>query len=89
MRQNTKHICYGIIYGMGSKTLAEQLEIEENEAVLFMDTFRNTYPGIKKFIKETIDSCRKKGYIETVSGRKRYLPHINETNTTKRGNVFH
>ncbi|XP_018568952.2 DNA polymerase theta [Anoplophora glabripennis] len=84
MRQNTKHICYGIIYGMGSKTLAEQLEIDESEAILFMDSFRNTYPGIKKFIKETIDSCRDKGYIETISGRRRYLPHINEANTTKR-----
>lgn len=72
---------------MGGKTLAEQLEIDENEAVLFMDTFRNTYPGIKKFIKETIDSCMNKGYIETIFGRRRYLPRINETNTTKQSNL--
>ncbi|KAJ8948378.1 hypothetical protein NQ314_008417 [Rhamnusium bicolor] len=70
IRQNAKHLCYGIIYGMGSKTLADQLLISEEDAVVFMDTFRNTYPGIKKFAKETIDSCRIKGYVETISGRR-------------------
>ncbi|KAG5899170.1 hypothetical protein JTB14_029004 [Gonioctena quinquepunctata] len=85
MRQSTKNLCYGIIYGMGSKTLADQLDLDESEAIEFMETFKNTYPGIKKFIKEAIEKCQKFGYVETITGRKRYLPSINDTSFIKRG----
>ena len=45
-RQWAKQVCYGIIYGMGAKALGEQLEVEEEHAAIFMDLFKNAYPGI-------------------------------------------
>lgn len=70
---------------MGSKTLAEQLSIDENDAVNFMDSFKNTYPGIKTFIVDSVQACQRDGYVETLMGRKRYLPHINDTNGGLKG----
>uniref|UniRef100_A0A6P7GLT1 DNA polymerase theta n=1 Tax=Diabrotica virgifera virgifera TaxID=50390 RepID=A0A6P7GLT1_DIAVI len=86
-RQHAKHICYGIIYGMGNRTLAEQLNMDEDDAAEFMETFRNTYPGIKTFIHNTIENCKATGYVETINGRRRFLPNINESNSTKRGHA--
>ncbi|XP_066246026.1 DNA polymerase theta-like [Euwallacea similis] len=77
MRQNVKQICYGIIYGMRAKTLAEQMEITTEDATEFMETFHNKYSGMKEFILKTVDDCKKTGYVESIAGRRRYLTHIN------------
>jgi len=45
-RQWAKQVCYGIIYGMGTKALGEQLEVEEEQAAVFMDSFKSAFPGI-------------------------------------------
>lgn len=82
MRQNAKHICYGIIYGMGKKALAEQLCITEEEAETFVESFHGKYVCLRQFIQHTIDNCRKNGFIETITGRRRYLPHINNKDAT-------
>lgn len=79
-RQHAKQICYGIIYGMGAKTLSEQLEIEEEIAMEFIDSFHKKYPGIKKYIQKVIDRAKVTGYVETMTGRRRYLPNINHEN---------
>ena len=76
-RQHTKQICYGIIYGMSAKSLAEQLTVSEEEAEDFMDSFKSKYTGMSSFITSTIQECREKGYIKTLFGRKRFLPLIN------------
>lgn len=78
LRQQTKGLCYGIIYGMGNKALADQLETTEADAFIFNDRFMRTYPGIKTFINQSLASCRENGYVETLIGRRRYLPHIND-----------
>ncbi|XP_076250621.1 DNA polymerase theta isoform X2 [Rhynchophorus ferrugineus] len=83
-RAHAKQICYGIIYGMGAKTLADQLGVSEDDAFYFMETFRNTYEGIKQFTKRTIDDCKRKGYVETITGRRRYLPNINNNDSSMR-----
>ena len=70
-RQNAKQICYGMVYGIGAKALAEQLDIEEDDAAKFMETFKSKYPAMKKFINATVKSCREDGYIVTLLGRKR------------------
>lgn len=85
MRHNVKQICYGIIYGMGAKTLAEHLEVSIEDATVFMESFRNTYLGIKEFIANTITNCKKKGYVETILGRRRRLPGINDPDPTISG----
>lgn len=86
MRQNVKQISYGIIYGIGCKTLSDQLLLTEEEAKHFVDEFHNKYPGIKKYIKETINQCRINGYVETLANRRRYLPHINHENIAIKSN---
>lgn len=77
-------IVYGMIYGKGEKSLAEDLEVTEAEAKDFMDSFIGRYEGVKQFIAKTIEECREKGYCETLSGRRRYLPHIQSQNMALR-----
>lgn len=88
MRQRAKQICYGIIYGMGSKTLSEQLSVTEAEATEFMETFHSKYPGIKKYINKIVSKCRKDEYVETLSGRRRYLANINHKSTAIKRKIF-
>lgn len=79
-RQRSKQICYGILYGMGPKALAEQLDgqdILEEQAVEFMASFKSAYPDVQTYIEDIICNCRKQGYAETLTGRRRYLPDIN------------
>ncbi|KAI5637417.1 DNA polymerase family A domain-containing protein [Phthorimaea operculella] len=85
LRQKAKQLCYGILYGMGNKTLAQHLDVSEMEAAVFMDTFYRTYPKIQVFTKKVIEECRDRGYVETLMKRRRYLPDINSIIQSKRG----
>ncbi|XP_060747500.1 DNA polymerase theta isoform X2 [Tachysurus vachellii] len=80
MRQQAKQICYGIIYGMGAKSLGEQMGIDENDAACYIETFKSRYTGIQAFLRETVKSCSKNGFVKTLLGRKRFLPGIKESN---------
>lgn len=80
-RQQAKQICYGILYGIGIKSLAEQLGTGEEEASVYMENFKAKYNGVNRFIKKTIEECRLKGYVQTMSGRRRYLPAIHHKET--------
>ncbi|XP_004709845.1 DNA polymerase theta [Echinops telfairi] len=80
LRQQAKQICYGIIYGMGAKSLGEQMGIKENEAACYIDSFKSRYTGINNFMKETVKDCRRDGFVRTILGRHRYLPGINDNN---------
>ena len=84
-RQCTKHICYGIIYGIGARSLGEKLKIGEEEAGVFMDAFKNRFKGIKDFVKKTIEFARGKGYVLTLNNRRRYLSMINAKGIHMRG----
>ncbi|XP_010185149.1 PREDICTED: DNA polymerase theta-like [Mesitornis unicolor] len=79
-RQQAKQICYGIIYGIGAKSLGEQMGIDEIEAANYIDSFKSRYTGIQKFLKETVRSCRRDGFVQTILGRRRYLPAIKDPN---------
>ncbi|XP_011556029.3 DNA polymerase theta [Plutella xylostella] len=87
LRQKAKQLCYGIIYGMGNKTLGQLLDVTEMEAAVFMDTFHRTYPAIKVFINSVIEECRKNGYIQTLMKRRRYLPDINSKIVSKKSSA--
>ncbi|XP_064142893.1 DNA polymerase theta isoform X4 [Loxodonta africana] len=80
LRQQAKQICYGIIYGMGAKSLGEQMGIKENDAACYIDSFKSRYTGINHFMKETVKNCRRDGFVQTVLGRRRYLPGIKDNN---------
>ena len=83
-RQDTKQLCYGILYGIGSKALGEQMGISDNEASMFMETFRSKYPTMKRFLSKTVQGCRDVGYVTTLLGRKRFLPGIHSSNVHAR-----
>ena len=83
-RQTAKQICYGMVYGIGAKALSEQLNIAQEDAARFMDGFKSKYPTMKKFITDTLQSCRENGYIVTLLGRKRYLSGIHSQNVHAR-----
>ncbi|XP_063533002.1 DNA polymerase theta [Cydia strobilella] len=84
LRQKAKQLCYGIIYGMGNKTLSQTLDVGEMEAAVFMDSFHKTYPAIKMYTQRVMEDCRRNGYIETLMRRRRYLPDINSGVASKR-----
>ena len=83
-RQQAKSICYGMVYGIGAKALAEQLKVTEEDAVQFIDSFLSQFPTIKTYVEKTVEYCRNHGYITTYSGRRRRLPAIHSTNATAR-----
>ncbi|XP_038157565.1 DNA polymerase theta isoform X1 [Cyprinodon tularosa] len=80
LRQQAKQICYGIIYGMGAKSLGEQMGVEENDAACYIESFKARYKGINAFLKQTVKKCLKDGYVQTLMGRRRYLAGITSTN---------
>lgn len=83
-RNQTKQICYGIIYGMGNKTLAETMKIEEETAANLAEEFHATYPGLKSYGEKVVEKTREQGFIETVTCRRRYLPAIKSENSGER-----
>ncbi|XP_028750825.1 DNA polymerase theta isoform X1 [Peromyscus leucopus] len=80
LRQQAKQICYGIIYGMGAKSLGEQMGITENDAACYIDSFKSRYTGINHFMRDTVKNCRRDGFVQTILGRRRYLPGIKDNN---------
>jgi DNA polymerase-1 len=80
MRRVAKTVNFGIMYGLGSFGLAQRLGIGRSEAKEIIDNYFKKYPGIRKYIDDTIASTRKKGYAETLLGRRRYFTNIKSNN---------
>ncbi len=83
-RRAAKAINFGLIYGMSAWGLARQLGIERGEAQAYVDRYFERYPGVRAFMDDTRSSARDKGYVETVFGRRLYLPEINSRNNQRR-----
>ena len=83
-RRYAKVINFGLIYGMGSYGLARNLGIETKAAAAYIDKYFQRYPGVKTYMDETRLSAKSKGYVETVFGRRLYLPEINSPNGPRR-----
>lgn len=77
MRRRAKVINFGIIYGMGVNALRANLGTTREEAQLFQDNYFASFPTIKKYFDLVISGARKRGYTETLFGRRRYLPALN------------
>ncbi len=82
MRNMAKRVNFGIIYGMGSFSLAKDLNISPNEAQSFIDTYFLRYPQVKDFIDKTIEKCEEKGFVSTFLNRRRYIPEIHSANNS-------
>ncbi|XP_050938206.1 helicase and polymerase-containing protein TEBICHI isoform X2 [Cucumis melo] len=83
-RDQTKRLVYGILYGMGAKSLALQLECSRDEAVEKIQSFKSSFPGVASWLHEAVTFCRQKGYVETLKGRRRFLSKINSPNSKEK-----
>ena len=84
-RTKSKRANFGIIYGITVFGLAERLDISRDEAKLLIDGFFETFPRVHDYMERAKEEARQKGYVETLFGRRRYLPDINSQNATVRG----
>ncbi len=80
MRRTAKMVNFGIIYGISAFGLAQRLGIPRGDAAAIIDAYFRRFPGVKRFMEETVARARECGYVETVSGRRRFLPDINSKN---------
>lgn len=80
MRRIAKAVNFGIIYGISSYGLSENLEISTREAKQFIDTYKETYPGIESYMNSVIEKAYKEGYVTTLMNRKRYIPELQNKN---------
>jgi len=83
-RRSAKAINFGLMYGMSAFGLAKQLGISRGEAQEYVNLYFDRYPGVKKFMDDIRDQAREQGYVETVFGRRLYLPEINDRNVQRR-----
>jgi len=77
MRRIAKSLNFGIIYGMGPRAVAERAGISRDEAKLFIKNYLEEFKGVAQFIKDIKERAKSQGYVETLFGRKRFLPEIN------------
>jgi DNA polymerase-1 len=83
-RRSAKAINFGLMYGMSAFGLARQLGIARADAQKYMDLYFERYPGVKRYMEETRRQARETGYVETVFGRRLYLPEIQSRNAALR-----
>jgi len=83
-RADAKAVNFGIIYGQGAFTLAQQLNKSRSEAKELIDNYYKTFPKLNQFIANQIEFARENGYVETILGRRRYLKNINSQNAIVR-----
>ncbi|MEM9243807.1 MAG: DNA polymerase I [Pseudomonadota bacterium] len=83
-RRKAKAINFGLIYGMSAFGLAKQIHVDRNTAQSYIDTYFKRYPGIKAYMTRTQALANDKGYVETLFGRRLYLPEIKASNKMRR-----
>ena len=83
-RRSAKAINFGLMYGMSAFGLAKQLGISRGEAQEYTDLYFDRYPGVKQYMEDIRLTASEKGYVETVFGRRLYLPEINARNAQRR-----
>ncbi|MCX6133618.1 MAG: DNA polymerase I [Ignavibacteriales bacterium] len=87
MRRKAKEVNFGIMYGIGPFGLANRLEISQSEAKEIIARYFERFPKVKQYINDTIASARTSGYVETLMGRRRFMPDINSSNQNIRQNA--
>ena len=85
MRSKAKTANFGIIYGISAFGLSQRLNIPRKEAAELIDGYFNTFPGVKRYMDESIRRGRDQGFVETIMGRRRFLPDIKSNNGHVRG----
>lgn len=83
-RRSAKAINFGLIYGMSAFGLSQQIGVERKEAQRYMDLYFERYPGVLDYMERTRKQASQQGYVETLDGRRLYLPEINSKNAIRR-----
>jgi DNA polymerase-1 len=86
-RNQAKMVNYGISYGISAFGLSQRLGIPRGDAKALIDGYFAQYPGIRNYMTETVEVARQRGYVETVTGRRRYLPDLRSANQTVRASA--
>ncbi len=84
MRARAKTINFATIYGQGAHALSRQLKVEHAEAKRFIDEYFTRFSGVRAFLTAIVESARDKGYVETLFGRRRYIPELKDSNFNTR-----
>ncbi len=84
LRRSAKAINFGLIYGMSAFGLAQQLGLPRNQAQSYIDLYFSRYPGVKQYMDNIREQAKQQGYVETIFGRRLYLPDINARNAAMR-----
>ena len=80
MRSRAKAVNFGIVYGIGDFSLAKDIGISRKEARKYIDDYLERYPGVKRYMHETVEKGREYGYVTTMFDRRRYLPELKSSN---------
>lgn len=83
-RRNAKAVNFGIVYGISSFGLSQDLSISKKEAAEYIDQYFETYPGVKQFLDRTVEQAKEKGYVTTMYGRRRPIPELSSNNFMQR-----
>lgn len=83
-RRNAKAVNFGIVYGISSFGLSQDLSITRKEAAQYIEHYFETYPGIKKFLDDSVEHAKEKGYAVTLFGRRRPVPELKSSNFMQR-----
>lgn len=84
-RSKAKTANFGIIYGISSFGLSQRIGMSRSDSKALIDEYFSNYPGVREYIDRMIEHARQNGYVETIFGRRRFLPDINSRNSTVRG----
>ena len=79
-RSSAKAVNFGIVYGISDYGLANQIGVSNKQAKEYISQYLEKYNGIKKFMDDIVEEAKEKGYVETLFGRRRYIPEINSSN---------
>ena len=83
-RRNAKAVNFGIVYGISSFGLSQDLSITRKEAAQYIESYFETYPGIKRFLDEQVEHAKENGYVVTLFGRRRPVPELKSSNFMQR-----
>ena len=84
LRSRAKAVNFGIVYGIGAFSLSKDIKVSVREASNYIKSYLAHYSGIDKYMKETVETAREKGYVVTMFGRRRYLPELTTGNFNTR-----
>ena len=84
-RSNAKTVNFGIVYGVSAFGLSNQTSLSRSESKELIDAYYKTYPTLRDYINSQVEFARENGYVQTISGRRRYLKDINSQNAVVRG----